>query len=183
MSEGHDGLVRELVPLAAREAYSVWSSHGRRHPLCCLDDLEAAALVGLWKGVRDYDPARATAPLEVYARTRARQECQDWLRCRVGRPGNPRRLAEARMVSLEAAPNLEGHATRLRLEAQDRRDKTLAEEALRLVPRGQLREVVRHFYLGGKSQKDIAAEMQVSESRVSQMMSEALEFARWEAAA
>lgn len=78
MTDEQRDLFRRWRPTAMATAYRL-SLGRRRH----YDDLRAAALVGLWRAVTSYDPARG-AGLRTHVVRLVRWECLDWLRDTAG---------------------------------------------------------------------------------------------------
>lgn len=160
------------LSLAAAVAARLFVQHRRIiSPVVQREDLEAAALVGLWVAAGKWDQAKATAPPRVFLGETIRQHCVDYLRstCKVLRRG----LAIRPRLMLPAAISDGRHEA-----ARANEPAALAVEvALRRVTAKGRMLLWRH-YAEEIPQRQLAAELGVHKSRVSQLISEAMAEAR-----
>lgn len=143
------------------------------------DDRYQESLLALWRAALRYDPARG--PLEPYLSTKARHGVINARRLYSGR-GRAGAVSEKRpprpCLSLEQAlaRRHDGRALRV-IDVLGEDDPGFAgvdladsaERALRRLPAGT-REAARLVYICGMRQKEAAAVIGVSESRVSQLL-------------
>lgn len=182
-----DTIFTQHRPLALRRA----ARYARHCDLVPLDDLEAAALVGLWDAAKRYRPERHTA-FATFARRRIDGEIVDWVRRldRLPRSLHYRR-DKLRHISLERTLGCGDNAEPLRIadllvdaatspaavalrdetdDAQHRQRQELRHCRDRLSWRGRL--ILRLFYDEGFLLREIAETLGVCPSRLSQLFAE-----------
>ena len=156
MTPEQTALYLELTPLARAAAGRIARIHPRLRRQ--QEDLEAAALWGLWRALASYRPERGAA-LRSWVYLRCRSEVLDWLRETDGtrlrqRPPRPLSLDE---LPLEPAPP--AVPTHDAAEYLDELCESLQPSQRRLV---------MHLLSGGQ-QDEYAATIGVSPPRVSQL--------------
>jgi RNA polymerase sigma factor FliA len=160
-----------------------------------VEELESAAVEGLWHAVERYDPSRGWQ-FNTFATRRINGAMQDWLRShdvfsRLGR--NQRQAADQLEQTLGRTLTTE---ERSQVQTSRRRKPTrglMADDADRYVTlpaeraalhnlspllqglKTRQRLLVLLYYVDGMPMKKIAEELAVSESRISQMHAEILE--------
>lgn len=190
-SETEDDLVRRWWGLAAAAA----ARYCRPRRLCPADrdDVLSDALAGLLAGLRTHRPE--AGPLRPWLWLKAVRAIVDGVRSREGRrrPGVRRRQ---RPLSLDARSRGEADDRAGRLAAvlagatavRDREPGWLGdEEAVAVLDRlglsGRLRRVLTECVILGRPRAEVAAELGVCKTRVSQCLTEALREARGRATA
>src|SRR6266542_2618229 len=158
-------LVDEHLPLV-RQAVSDMSRRLPRHVR--KDDLESAAMLGLAQAARSFDPDRGIA-FERHASNRIRGALLDELhRATVLNYDSIVEQGEELLPTGEAPPE----AVLL-----DRERRAYLVDAVLALPE-RLRQVVRGYFFEERPMHEIADELGVTESRVSQLRTEALALIR-----
>lgn len=169
--------------LAERAAHHIWNRvRIFVRPLVQEDDLEAAATVALWDVAQRWDEGEHRGrTFEGWAMRIISRRLIDYLRETAGM----RRKFRIEFASLDAPGQLEKETVGAGIsdgtwEDEQRRERLalLADTAMRRVPRGDLRAMLRRYFLCGQTMQEIADELGVSESRISQRIAEALDWAR-----
>lgn len=148
------------------------------------DDIEQAAMIGLWKALRKPRAPETTDSMhEWYIRRRIRGEiidelrAQDWLPRRARESGTYEHLELVRFDDLRTDTYF-GWEERFALE-QPSADETLAvsseaSAALAAPMPERDRRVVELIVFGGNKQSDVARDLGVSEPRITQLYARAL---------
>src|SRR6266540_4282557 len=168
-------LVDEHLPLV-RQAVSDMSRRLPRHVR--KDDLESAAMLGLAQAARSFDPDRGIA-FERHASNRIRGALLDELRgadwaSRSVRSKARRMQRTADELGEELLPTGEAPPEAVLL---DRERRAYLVDAVLALPE-RLRQVVRGYFFEERPMHEIADELGVTESRVSQLRTEALALIR-----
>lgn len=176
-------LVQEYMSLAIRMANT------RHRSVNCsvqLDELVSAAYVGLIDAAEKYDASKANekalCPFAAYARTRIAGEMNDYLRsCNWGGRNSPQR-----MFSLDAKLS---HTKNENLDQTDflydnvkpvtdnLNSKEIFEKIIKCLPK-MVKNIFRLRYINDLTMKEVAETLQISESRVSQIISQHSVFLR-----
>src|SRR6266496_140476 len=179
-------LVDEHLTLV-RQAVSDMSRRLPRHVR--KDDLESAAMLGLAQAARSFDPDRGIA-FERHASNRIRGALLDELRGADWASRSVRSKARRmQRTADELAVELGHEPTRVQLAAQLGVDTQALERLEENVHRAylvdavlalpeRLRQVVRGYFFEERPMHEIADELGVTESRVSQLRTEALALIR-----
>lgn len=166
-------LFEEHRRLAAAIALEAYRRQNRKRSGCTFDDLHGAALVGLWKATERFDPERGVQ-FSTYAGRIMRGTVVDWIRSTaVGGPGMARKGRTPGVISLDAeAAGLTARQCPCQVEQRE-----IVEEAMsRLKP--QTRQSLRLCFLEGLLQREAAVRLGVSQSRMSQVVSDGLRHLR-----
>ncbi len=176
--------VEEHLGLARQAAGRFWNEF---RPPVDLEDVVSEAFIGLMKAARMFDPSKGTA-FTTFAGMKIRYHLLDWLREQswISRS----ELAKVRagkavmhaVLSLSVPVSVGGYGDLMPLEdalgdvddnlAQiERRDEVKA--MIRRLPRKQ-RQVLEGYYLGEQTMREVAMDLDLSESRVSQLHGDAM---------
>jgi RNA polymerase sigma factor (sigma-70 family) len=140
------------------------------------DELEAAALVGLWMATATYDAGRAA--FATHAAIRVRGEMLDWIRQICPLTRRQAREGSIRLVSLQE-PTEDGRPLLAHLPGVQDPEPWVDDfdRLLRGLP-FRSREVLRLYHVEDLTMREIGARLGLSESRVSQVHSDALMYLR-----
>lgn len=174
-------VLKDLTPLVRK----IVGGFQRKLPLSvCREDLLAAGMAGLWDAIR-----RQTGPFddgfEWYAQVRIRgaildeMRAQDWLPRYARGKGSSKRIAPSIVRSedldcggIDNLTCLEDDTTEVLLQKKNDLALVLTQMS-NLSTRDQL--ILRRHYFEGAKFKEIAAELDVSEPRISQLHARALQ--------
>ena len=194
-TEAQEQLIREHLPLVS---WGVGEIAARIPRFVPRDDLESAAMFGLYQAARTYDPARGV-PFAAFARQRIRGALLDELRSRdwAGRTVRSHVKQVRTAVDELHRANDDSHrasllfydsvylaateSDALAVHDADPHDQVLKAEqhgylrdAIMALPE-RLRTVVIGYFFEERPMLEIAEELGVTDSRISQMRAEALE--------
>ncbi len=153
----------------------VWKGHSPS--FCDTDDLRQEAFIGLLQAARNYDPAKGS--FRTFARFRMKGAIRDWARL-FPHPESRPACRKVLVVSESTASRDEwnqGVMSGVPAPWQAAQSEDEVRRILRrLGPRS--RHAVRRYHVDGEYQKDIADDLHVTHSRVSQILKEAMRVLR-----
>lgn len=169
--------IHDNLPLARAAAFKVIKKLGRPS---MYDDIEAAALVGLWQASRRFDATRGIK-FSSYAGQIMHGHMMDWLRDVDHLTRTHRREGNGpELVSLDQLerPRDDRERTFPLAIVEEKESPIDAEQYLKgLLP--EERYVLRELYLKGRLQYELAGELGVCFARVSQIAKRAIEWCRY----
>lgn len=177
-------LIEQHKRIASYHAMAIWRQKYRTG--ITYDDLQGAALVGLWDAAKRYDPAR-NAKFSTFCVLRVRGAIYDWIRTMShGSRAIPRNNDSLDEV-LHGPPggrgrSKGGHETTLlsTLTADcDSESEMETDEFWERVTRGLSpteRTVLEMHYRYGETMKTIGVRLELTESRISQLLSYVQQF-------
>jgi RNA polymerase sigma factor (sigma-70 family) len=155
-----DSSLERLLAFYRPYLLKVVGRHARTLPRSVpFDGLLGAGLVGLWKAARRYD---RRGPFEAYAWNRIVGEMRDWQRQLDWVPRRHMRDIAPAIFSLE----MEFEGTEHCFDRVD--DDDSFERRIAACPPRE-RGILRQYYARGRSQKEIAVILGLSEARISQL--------------